>query len=267
METKRLLGRTGLTVGRLGLTTTYGAPAQAVEEAFDRGCNYYWWGSQGGGGMAQALRNLVGRGRRENLVVVLQSYARFPWWLERTVLGYLKTGGLDYADGLVLAWHRNPPSGRLLDKALDLKYRGVVRFLGVSSHDRKLFPAMNSAGLFDFFHIRYNAAHRGAETETFPHLGASGRPGVVTYTATRWGQLLDPRRMPPGEAPLTASDCYRFVLSHPSVDVCMAGPSNLEQTRAALGVLDAPPLTRVEKQRMTRIGDYVRSRSRFFNWS
>ena len=39
------LGRTGLNVGRLGVAASYGAPAEAFEEAFERGCNYFYIGS------------------------------------------------------------------------------------------------------------------------------------------------------------------------------------------------------------------------------
>ena len=34
---QRILGRTGLPVGRLGVTCTYGASTEAFEEAFERG--------------------------------------------------------------------------------------------------------------------------------------------------------------------------------------------------------------------------------------
>jgi hypothetical protein len=40
-----LLGRTGLKVGRLGVAAGYGAPTKAFEEAFDKGCNYFYFGS------------------------------------------------------------------------------------------------------------------------------------------------------------------------------------------------------------------------------
>ncbi|MFH2218623.1 MAG: hypothetical protein ABII68_03040 [Pseudomonadota bacterium] len=33
---KGILGRTGLDIGRLGLAASYGAPAEAFEEAFER---------------------------------------------------------------------------------------------------------------------------------------------------------------------------------------------------------------------------------------
>jgi predicted aldo/keto reductase-like oxidoreductase len=80
----------------------------------------------------------------------------------------------------------------------------------------------------------------------------------VTYTATRWGQLLQPKRLPPGEPAPQASDCYRFALSHPAVDVCMTGPKNMAQMREALRTLDLGPLSAPEAARLRRVGDYLR---------
>ena len=39
------LGKTGLKVGRLGISSSYGAPEEAYEEAFEKGCNYFVVGS------------------------------------------------------------------------------------------------------------------------------------------------------------------------------------------------------------------------------
>jgi hypothetical protein len=35
--------------------------------------------------------------------------------------------------------------------------------------------------------------------------------------------LLKKKRMPSGEPPLSSTDCYRFVLSNPGIDVCIVG--------------------------------------------
>jgi predicted aldo/keto reductase-like oxidoreductase len=82
----------------------------------------------------------------------------------------------------------------------------------------------------------------------------------VAFTATRWGKLLNPAKMPPGETPPTAADCYRFVLSHTAVDVCMSGAKTVEQMRQNLSVIDAGPMTEAEIERMRRIGDFVYGR-------
>jgi aryl-alcohol dehydrogenase-like predicted oxidoreductase len=257
----RILGRTGLRVGRLGVAGGYGAPAAAFEEAFERGCNYFYWGSLRRAGMAQAIKNLCGRGQRENLVIVIQSYARMPALMEFFCERALRCLGLEAAEVLLLGWHNRRPPERIMERALALKKQGRFRFLGLSGHNRKLFPELAPEGIFDVFHIRYNAAHRGAETETFPALEAlapAARPGLVTYTATRWGQLLQPKRLPPGEPVPQASDCYRFALSHPAVDVCMTGPKSLAQMREALRALDLGPLAAPELARLRRVGAYLK---------
>ncbi len=257
------LGRTGLQVGRLGISSSYGAPAKAFEEAFDRGCNYFSWGSFIKGRsseMKKAIRNLVARGHRDELIVSMFSYAHNSFLTEILFRRGLKELGIAYADVLVLGYFPKRPHQKVIDGAMRLKEQGLVRFIGVSSHNRRLFPGLQKEGIFDLFHIRYSAAHRGAETETFPFLKGDDRPGLVSFTATRWGRLLKPKKMPPGEPPATAVDCYRFVLTNPSVDVCMMGAKNLRQMRENLETLKRGPMTEEELNRMRRIGDYIRGK-------
>jgi aryl-alcohol dehydrogenase-like predicted oxidoreductase len=108
--------------------------------------------------------------------------------------------------------------------------------------------------------VRYNAAHPGAETEVFPHLQQDGtRPGVVVFTATSWAQLLSAKRAPAGERVPSATDCYRFVLANPAVDVCITGPRDDEQAKAALEALRLGPLSDEEMAWMRRVGKAVHS--------
>jgi aryl-alcohol dehydrogenase-like predicted oxidoreductase len=260
----RILGRTGLKVGRLGVAASYGAPADAYEEAFEKGCNYFYWGSQRKTGMRRAIENICGRGKRDQLVIVIQSYSRSAFLMDFFYKKALRSLGLDYADVLLLGWHNHHPNPRLLNRAVRMRNQGLFRFLGLSGHNRLLFPQLAETGLFDLFHIRYNAAHRGAEQETFPRIQATPRPGVVTYTATRWGQLLNHQKTPPGQSPPSGSDCYRFALTHSAVDVCMCGPKNASEMRQALISLELGPLSEDELEQMRRIGDHVRKKSATF---
>jgi aryl-alcohol dehydrogenase-like predicted oxidoreductase len=257
-----VLGRTDLKVGRLGVASSYGAPAEAFEEAFDRGCNYFYWGSLRKSGMAEAISNICGQGKRDDLIIVIQSYSRSASLLELSCRRALKRLAIEYGDVLLLGWYSKIPPMRILERANTLKRKGMFRFLAISGHNRRLFPKLVKKKLFDIFHIRYSAAHRGAEIESFPHLQGDDRPGVVTYTATRWGQLLEEKKMPPGESPPLASDCYRFVLSHPAVDICMTGPKSIEQMRQGLITLGRGPMSEVELVRMRKIGDYIRGADR-----
>ncbi len=263
--TTRILGGTGLQVGPLGLAASYGAPAEAFEAAFEKGCNYFYLGSgRHRSGMRRAIRNLVRRGQRNHLVIAIQTYARFGFFMEWFLKRNLRSMELERADILVLGWHNRRPAPGLVARAQAMKVKGLCRFLAMSGHQRKLFPQMAAAGQFDLFHVRYNAAHRGAEKEIFPHLQGAGRPGLVSYTATRWGQLLNPKKMPPGDSVPEPGDCYRFALSNPAVDVCLCGPKNMDEMRAALPALELGPLGEEDMERMRRIGDYVHEHTRKF---
>ena len=258
----RVLGRTGLTVGRLGLGSSYGAPAAAYERAFAAGCNYFYWGSLRSAAMGEAIRHLAGQ-HREKLVVVLQSYSRLGLRLIPRVESGLRQLQLDYADILVLGLHNAPPRPAVMEAALRLQARGRVRHLAVSAHHRPVFQQYASDPRLAVWMTRYNAAHRGAEREVFPYLpaAASARPGVVSYTATRWGTLLDPRYTPAGARTPTAADCYRFVLSHPAVDVCLTAPATLEEMTANLAALAQGPMSDDELQWLRAVGDQVHART------
>ncbi len=107
--------------------------------------------------------------------------------------------------------------------------------------------------------VRYNAAHRGAETEVFPAAEAAGLP-VVAYTALRWGGLLRPTpEDPPGFTPPPAPAWYRFVLQNPAVTVTLAAPHDRRELDEDLTVLDATaPLTSQEYERLAEHGRRVR---------
>jgi len=256
-QDRRTLGRSGLLVSRIGLAGGYGVPATAVERAFHEfGVNYFYWVSRKPG-MGAALRALV-KGGRDRMVVAVQSYDHSGFLLERSVSRALKDLSTDYVDILFLGWFNRMPGPRLLEAARRLKERGAVRCLGVTGHNRRFHGelAHDSHHPFDVIQVRYSAAHRGAEVEVFQDLPAN-RPGICAYTATRWGRLLKAKRMPPGEDPMTAAECYRFVLSHPAVDLCLAGPRTEHQMVQGLDALSQGPMSEEDLDRARRIGDHV----------
>jgi aryl-alcohol dehydrogenase-like predicted oxidoreductase len=258
------LGRSGLKVGRLGISSSYGAPAAAFEEAFERGCNYFVMGSFMKGRskeMIKAIRNIDKRGDRDKLVVCLMEYTHSSLLGRSHFYKGLKKLGLEYVDALMLGYYPRRPRNQVMNLALDLKEKGVVRHLALSGHKRKLFPELLDSPI-DIFQVRYNAANSGAEKDVFPFCGGEKRPGMISFTATRWGQLLKESKMPPGETLLSAKDCYRFVLSNPAVDICMTGARTQEMMRENLETLDSGPLNPEEMERIRRIGDHVYGKPR-----
>lgn len=252
------LGTSGLVAGRLGFSGGYGAPAKAFEMAFERGCNYFYHGSIRRPGMNEAIKNIAAKGQREKLIVTAQCYLRAGWLVRWSMNRFFKQTGLEYADALLLGWYNGMPPQGVIDAALELKAKGLVRHIAISGHERSAFAGFAKTGLFDIFHVRYSAAHRGAEKEVFEAIPQGERPGIVTYTATRWGGLMNPRKMPKGENTPRASDCYRFVLTNPMVNVCIAGPKNMAEAEEALAALDRGPMQPDEMAWMRRVGDHLR---------
>jgi len=262
---RRTLGRTGLQVGRLGIGSSYGVPGGALEKAFELGCNYFYWGSQRLTRFGEGLTRL--KPQRERLVLVVQSYTRIAGLMAGSLERALRALKFDYTDVLLLGMWNKPVPGRILDAARKLKERGLARFLAVSTHQRKTVPGIAAGNDFDIVHFRYNAAHPGAETDIFPHLPSTHRPGMVSFTATSWGQLLGRNNLvgffnrahalPKNEPAPSATDCYRYVLTRPEVDVCLTGPANSAQLKEALAALDRGPMTEEELARMRRVGKAV----------
>jgi aryl-alcohol dehydrogenase-like predicted oxidoreductase len=253
-------------VSRLGVASGYRIPAAPLEKAFhEHGINLFYWGTFRTAAMAEAIRN-ISKTDRAKLVVMLQTYDHPGWWVRRSVEKGLRVLGLDSVEILLLGWVNRYPSRKLVDACLKLQQEGKVKHLAVSGHDRPFHGKLAAKPDTPFAAqmLRYNAAHRGAEQEIFPLVPAANPPGIISYTATSWSQLLKPGNMPPGEPPMTAAECYRFALSNPKVDVCMTGPKNEEQLTQALTALDRGPLSPAEMDRARRIGDFVHRRKGLF---
>ena len=260
---RREIGRTGLATARLGIGSTFNAPSRAIEAAFERGINYLYWGTVRQPSFARAMVNLSRR-HRDDLVLTIQSYSPDPGTIAGEVEETLRASGVDAFDFLLLGSRSEAPADAFVEVFERLRQAGKVRHLSLSSHNRPLLPKLLAdyaaeRSPYELLMLRYNGVHRGAEQDVFPFVPADPgqRPFIVAYTATRWGHLLDPAKMPPGETPPSARDCYRYSLSHPAVDMVLCGPANAEQMDEAIAALEAGPLEDEERQRIERIGAHL----------
>ncbi|MBI5267912.1 MAG: aldo/keto reductase [candidate division Zixibacteria bacterium] len=260
------LGKTGIQVSRLALALTYRPGRIAVKEALDAGVNCffgYGFDTQ----FTSAMREQV-KANRGDLVLATGAYNLY-WGhpnLRRSLEKRLRQLGTDYID-IFLFLGVNKPSqcpDSVLEELARFRQEGKVRAIGISGHDRKFAGELARDGKVDVLMSRYNAAHRGAEDDVFPHL-ASHNVGLLSYTATRWTELVRrPRKWPNDEPYPTAPQCYRFVLSNPNVSMCQTAPSNLTQLRENLAVLRQGPLADDEMRLLKRAGDMIHAKKKWF---
>src|SRR3954452_1105928 len=261
----------GPPVCRLGLAS-YGRTAITPDDvisAVERGVNFLNWqgrpeGPPDGDAFPAAISSLGAR--RESVVVCAQFGARSEADASTELRSALAALGTDSIDVLTLyyveradEWQGLVAPGGVLRYLQDAKRDGVVRRIGITSHQRTLAAKMAESGLIDAVMIRYNAAHRGAEREVFPVTQRLGLP-VIAYTALRWGALLRPTPDDPtGFLVPRPPDWYRFVLQHPGVAVTLSAPQTRAELEEDLCVLDAEgPLTEEAYATLAEHGERVR---------
>jgi predicted aldo/keto reductase-like oxidoreductase len=252
-------------VCRLGLATRgNGALTEDdILHALGRGINFLNWPG-GEDGLSHVVADL-GTNRSE-VVVCVQFEARNATDAAselRTILSALHT---DYVDVLTLyyveemrEWQEIVGAGGALSYCQAAQRDGVVRRIGLTTHQRPLAATVARSGLLDLLMLRYNAAHRGAEREVFPVTDELGLP-IIAYTALRWGALLRPTPDDPPEFVVPKAPAwYRFALQSPSVAVVLAAPHNRAELEDDLSVLDAAgPLPPAEYQQLAEHGLRVR---------
>ena len=255
----------GKPVCRLGLAS-HGATSLTTDDihhALDRGVNFLNWA----GDEDVFSRTIASLGRRrDGAIVCVQFGARTAADAAEELRSVLSAINSDYVDILTFyyveeaaEWQELTAPGGALEYCRAAQRDGRVRRLGITTHQRPLAAEAARSGKLDLLMVRYNAAHRGAETEVFPAAEAAGLP-VVAYTALRWGGLLRPTpEDPPGFTPPPAPAWYRFVLQNPAVTVTLAAPHDRRELDEDLTVLDATaPLTSQEYERLAQHGRRVR---------
>jgi predicted aldo/keto reductase-like oxidoreductase len=234
-----------LPICRLGLATRgdSGLTVDDINAALDRGVNFLNWCN-----CADALQQAIARlgTRRRDVVVCVQFEARTAAEARPELRRILHDLNTDYVDVLTFyyveeaaEWDQIRGPGGALEFCRQAQRDGLVRLLGVTSHQRPLAAVMAQSRELDLLMIRYNAAHRGAEQEVFPFTDALEMP-VVCYTCLRWGALLGSTpEDPPGFVVPRAPVWYRFVLQLPSVTVALMAPNDRAELEEDLTVLEA----------------------------
>jgi predicted aldo/keto reductase-like oxidoreductase len=267
MET-RVLGRTGLEVGVVGLGTEHLATERenmdaVLDLAVAAGVSYidvvyndpleahadYW----------EAI-GLAFRRHRERLVLALhwgfvyhepvdRCQRCFDEALDRLGNGYADIAMLTMVDTESL-WQNWAMEG--IERLGRYQREGRVGFIGISSHNVEVARMAAESGLVDvlMFPVNLYQHHEDPARATLLDTCAEYQVGVAAMKPFYGGRLLTAVGRPTG---ITPAQCLHYVLSQP-VTTAVPGARNVEETRQALRYVDAP----VEEKRSTPLPDELR---------
>ncbi len=246
----------GKRVHRYGISASYGLDEAGVREAIDLGASYLFW-SPAKKFLKTVIKDVVMKDRERFMLATGPILGYFAGSVRRAVEKALRASGSDYIDVVQVFWagRMSALSRAVIGELVKLRSEGKARAIGVSIHDRKRAGKLAAEGPLDFFMIRYNAAHPGAETDIFPYLPAK-KPIIAAYTSTSWGKLLQLPKGWTGPA-ASAGDCFRFCLSNSNVDLVVSAPKTAAQMRENMKALELGPLSDEEMARMRALGKAV----------
>jgi aryl-alcohol dehydrogenase-like predicted oxidoreductase len=127
-----------------------------------------------------------------------------------------------------------------LDALGKLKTRGEARYVAMSTHDFDTVVPLVQSGKLDAAMLRYNMAHKTAESEAFPACLTAAVP-VLAFTTTRWNTLQSGHRKWDDRPPSTA-DCISYALTHPAVSHVINGVRTTAELDEIMGGMWAAPL-------------------------
>jgi aryl-alcohol dehydrogenase-like predicted oxidoreductase len=258
---RRLTTLNGSPASCLGLAAGPKQDPRCVRRAFAGGINYFFFYGPGNTTFIEELAGLVRRKRKE-IILATGSGSRRLQGLRAARQKMTKLLGVDTLDVFFIEYvHPGDDPDRMfgkngvLDELRQWKESGSVRFVGATAHDRSLARRLAADARVDVLMHRFNMAHRKAAREVFP-TARKARTPIVAFTATRWGTLLKPNADWPGRPP-TASDCYRFCLAEPPVQVVLTAPRAVAELQQNLDVLESPLMSKRERGKWQRFGDLV----------
>lgn len=278
----RELGNTGLKVSEIGLgcegfsEDEYRNTKRLFDEAERQGINYFdLYASD------PKVRASVGdalEGRREKFII--QSHLCSIWkngqykrsrnidevragmkeMLSLLKTDYIDVGMIHYVDSLA-DW-KGIADGPVLAYAKELKEKGVIRHIGLSSHNPQVaLEAVKSGNIevlmfsvnpcYDLQPASEDVEELWAEKNYEEHLVnmdperqelyevcQSLGVGITVMKAFGGGDLLDEKLSPAGKA-LTVNQCLHYALTRPAVATVLAGAHSVEQLRTSLAYEDA----------------------------
>jgi aryl-alcohol dehydrogenase-like predicted oxidoreductase len=254
------LGRTGLTVTRLGIGGAYCESPDGYRAALDCGVNYLDTAHAYRDGEDERVVGQAIAGRRHEIVLATKSDKRDAAGARQELETSLRSLGTDYVDIWQIHYLNKQEEreqalgpGGAYEAALKAREQGMIRFIGVTGHDWVEVGKAVATGLFDTVLCWYNCAMQEPEETLFPH-AIEHNVGVNIMSATRAEKLLGE-----GDTP-GLQQFYRYVLGHPAVSLSVMGLRSVEKfQRVARALSERVELLSGEREALEAYGARVRA--------
>ena len=168
---------------------------------------------------------------------------KFEVSLSRLKMSYVDILYMHSADSAEMVNHRE-----IVSAMLDLKQKGKVRFIGVSTHKNEplVIRTMVEAGIWDVVLTSYNFKQTYAE-EMDKALKLAGESGLgVVAMKTMAGGFLDKEKT----KPVNPQAALKWVLANPNVHTTIPGITTFDQLNLDLPVMSDLALTSDEKAQL-----------------
>lgn len=255
-----VLGRTGLTVTRLGIGGAYCETPDGYRAALDCGVTYLDTARAYRDGDDERVIGEAIAGRRHEIVLATKTGQRDAAGAREDLETSLRLLGTDYVDVWQLHYLNTQAEreqvlgpGGAMEAAIAAREQGLVRYIGVTGHEWAEVAQAVATGLFDTVLCWYNCAMQEPEELLFPQADAQGT-GVVIMNATRTDKLFSADGDP------AVDDFYRYVLGHPSVNVTLIGLRDLARfRRVARALAERVTLAPEDRRRLEAYGAQMRA--------
>lgn len=173
------------------------------------------------------------------------------WMLETLRTDYIDYGFIHCLDEEkdLEAYQKNG----VLDYLLEMKNKGVVRHIGLSTHTPALANKILDLGIVDEIMFSINAGYdhgegtyaNGSQQErqAFYRRCAELGVGITVMKPFAGGQLLDAKARPFGQA-LSQEQCLQYALDQPAVLCCVPGLTSMEELERLIAFCDADEAVR-----------------------
>ena len=231
---------------------------KCIQTAFEAGVNYFFFYNLLCESLLEGLKPLL-KDQREEILVATGSEHRNKNELNQYLDLVRHRLNIDVID-LFFIEYVSPADNldqiqAILDELHHWQEQGLIRYVGVTVHNRSIALKLIEIGEFELLMHRYNMAHRKAEQNVLPAAKTAGIP-VIAFTCTRWGSLLEGHPNWSGKIP-TAVDCYRYALTNNAVRMALTAPQTLAQLEENLQVLNNSTLNQADNSLWQSYGDLV----------